>query len=233
MQGMPYQPGKVFKFVDQEGWAQQQLHDGSLDSVLDPFLTVITNLDITASCWGCATLSGWTVETACIWQNMFQPVGAVVDKARQRLQLMYPQQQPYVAMHLRLGGLTGEEGAPGPERGRSPLHNFLAGSRCATQLASNKSILLTQSPVLLITDHHYLRQAVLEGLFANLITPPGLPVHLDRAEGQPIHSHQDTFVDMVLMGWADCLVTSRSGFSLHAWLYGGAKACTVPLTSCL
>jgi hypothetical protein len=239
-QGIPYDQtlssGPVFSFVDDAGWNQPELHDGSLDRVADTFLVVITNLPINGSCWKCPPLaSAWSVESACVWQHMFRPVGDILRQAESELARMYPTDtRGYVAVHLRLGGLTGEEGIPGSERGGlSPLHDFLAGATCAARLAASSSISLRDAPVLVVTDNHDLRQALQQGALPTVVTPAGLPVHLDQAQGQSLAAHRSTIVDLVLLSSGTCLVTSVSGFSLHAWLYGGAKPCTAALTSCL
>jgi hypothetical protein len=152
----------------------------------------------------------------------------VLNQARAELARLYPSgPSPYVAVHMRLGGLTGEEGVPGVDRGLSPLPNFIAGIRCGVKLANSRHISLTATPALVITDNHYLRQRLHDNLLRDVVAPGGLPVHLDRAEGQSLEAHRNAIVDLVLLGWSECLVTSRSGFSLHAWLYGGAKECTI------
>ena len=138
-----------------------------------------------------------------------------------------------MAVHLRFGGLTGEEGIPGVERGLSPLPNFVAGLRCAKQLATSHHLDLSRQHVLIVTDNHHLRKGLQDKLVSNVVAPGGLPVHLDRAHNQSLQAHQKTIVDLVLLGWAECLVTSRSGFSLQAFLYGGAKPCSVQFTKCL
>lgn len=235
-EGVELLPGKVMSFIDKDGWASTQLLDGSLAALPDDFITVVTNLPLNGTCYGCPEVQAvYSADAACMWQRMFQPHHAILARAKAQLAELYPAgDHPYVALHLRLGGLIGEEGAPGPERGKSPLHNFVAAARCAAQAAQHHGIDVTAVPVLAITDNHYLRKFLQErsGVM-NCVTPDGLPVHLDRAVGQSLSAHQSTVVDMVLLGWSSCLVVSRSGFSEHAWLFGGGKPCRVELTSCL
>jgi hypothetical protein len=233
--GVPLERGRFFQLIDPGKWVDPVLHDGTLSKIQDQFLTISTNLEINGTCWNCPSIvSQWSKEAACLWQQLFRPTDAIVHQAQAQLMKLYPgPPRQYVAVHLRLGGLTGETGIPGVERGKSPLHNFFAGTRCAAKLARNSNIDLRQTPALVITDNHVLREALLELDLGSLVSPAGLPVHLDHADGHSLQAHQSTFADMVMLGWAQCLVTSRSGFSLHAWLYGGAKPCVLPFKSCL
>lgn len=235
MQGISIERGATYHFVDTDGWNRAELHDDTLANVTDTFLTNVTNMPINGSCRNCAPIAlEWSADAACLWHSIFSPTQVILDQARAELARLYPRgPSPYVAVHLRLGGLTGEEGAPGPDRGLSPLPNFIAGVRCGVQLARSRHIGLTATPALVITDNHYLRKGLQENLLGNMVAPGGLPVHLDRADGQSLQAHRNTVVDMVLLGWGECLVTSRSGFSLHAWLFGGAKECAIPFKSCL
>jgi hypothetical protein len=214
---------------------RMELQDGRLGHVQDTFLTKVSNMKLNATCWRCAAIeSEWSKDAACLWHSVFRPADAVLAAARTEFARLYPYgPSPYVAVHLRLGGLTGEEGIPGVERGLSPLPNFIAGAQCAVKLADRLKISLAATPVLVVTDNHRLRQGLKSDTFGNMVAPQGLPVHLDHAVDQSLAAHRNTIVNMVLLGWAECIVTSRSGYSLHAWLYGGATDCFVPFTSCL
>jgi len=231
MKGIPYQRSTVLSFID--SWSDPKLHDGSLNDLADPFLTIITNMPLNGTCWHCPPVpSVWSKEASCLWQSLFRPVDPIIQQARAEMARLYPRgPHPYVAVHLRLGGLTGEQEVR--VRGRSPLDDFIAGARCASQLAAENSIDLTQTPTLYVTDNHFLRQALQGKYFGQMVAPIGAPVHLDRAAGQSLEAHRSTVVDMVMMAWSTCLVTSVSGYSLHTWLYGGATPCTIPLTTCL
>lgn len=235
-QGITIEEGPQVVFIDPPAWRDSRLHDGSMLSINDTFITVVTNMELHRPCHGCPDTpsSEWSEEAACIWQNMFRPVEAILQQARVQLQQLYPGgMQPYVAAHLRLGGLEGERDGPGYERGKAPLENVIASLRCASKLATNSSIDLGTTPVLVITDNHNLRRMLQENIVGRVVTPPGLPVHVSKAGGQTLEAHRSTVVDMVLLAWSECLATSKSGFSLHAWLYGGAKPCRLPWTTCL
>lgn len=232
--GITYSTSVVYSFVDNDGWNDQHLHDGTLAQHTETFLTIHTNLNIDGRCWGCAPVnSSWSEEAACLWQHMFRPVRGVLEAATAELRDLYPGGlRPYVAVHLRMGGMTGEMDDVASFRSQGALANLLAGAKCASWLAGNHSIRPAQ-PVLVITDNHKLRLGIQERLLHNMVAPKGLPVHLDRAEAQPLEAHMRTFVDLVMLAWGHCLVTSRSGYSLHAWLYGGAKPCTMQMAACL
>lgn len=235
--GIDVQRGHTLSFIDDTvgGWQAPQLTDGSLQQLNGTFVTIVTNIPFNRPCTACQPVGGiWTQQGACFWQAVFKPREHILQQAEEQLLMIYSTPlPPYVAIHLRLGGLTGEEGAPGPERGKDPLHNVLAAVRCAGQLAKNNSISVMQTPYLVITDHHALRQLVQQHALLDFVSPSGLPVHLDRAQGESVEAHASTVVDMVLLAWSHCLVTSRSGFSEHAWLYGGGKTCRVQFTDCL
>lgn len=233
-QGIQIQQGPRLNFINLEGWAKPQLLDGSLARINDTFLTIVTNLQLDWTCGGCPRIgSQYSEEAACLWQQMFRPLDSITAAAAAELQQVYPGGlRPYVAAHLRLGGLVGEWGPPGPDRGKAPLENYLAAVRCTAQLAANSSIDLDETPALFITDNHNLRQVIQQGHYRRVVAPTGLPVHT-AAGKQSLQEHRRSVVDMVLLGWADCIVTSHSGFSLHAWLYGGAKPCILPWRSCL
>jgi hypothetical protein len=238
-QGIEIEDGPSLSFKDPPGWKSLTRHiqNGSLQGMDDTFIFIKTNMELHRRCQGCPNVtSQWSEEAACLWQNMFRPVEPILQQARVQLQQLYPGDvhvRPYVAVHLRLGGLEGEEGGPGYERGKSPLENFLASVRCAAKLASKSSIDLDETPALVVTDNHNLRQMLQEQHFRRIVTPEGLPVHVGKAEDQSLEAHRSTVVDMVLLGWSECLATSKSGFSLHAWLYGGAKPCRLAWKSCL
>lgn len=73
------------------------------------------------------------------------------------------------------------------------------------------------------------------GNVVGAVAPSGSPTHIDRVRNATLgaRAHEATFVDLALLAGAACLVTSKhSGFSHHAWLAGGGKACHRVLTDC-
>jgi hypothetical protein len=224
------------QFHNREG-AQKLLQQvGHLSNINDSLITIQTNIGLNYSWDGSSTFewdSDSSTQAACVWQSMFKPVPPILQAAQAELGHLFPgESQPYVTVHLRLGGLEGEWGKPGPDRGKAPLENFLAAVKCASELTANSTV-GKGTPALVITDNHVLRKVVQGNHFQGLVSPSGLPVHLALAKGQSLDAHRRTVVDMVLLASGECLATSKSGFSLHAWLYGGAKPCMVPWTNCL
>ena len=76
------------------------------------------------------------------------------------------------------------------------------------------------------------RCVVQERNLANIVTPDLTPVHIDLAAANSVDDHKTSVVDMMLLSRAECLVTSQSGFSHHAWLAGGGKACQRMFFNC-
>ena len=70
-------------------------------------------------------------------------------------QAMYTELAPrYVAVHLRLGGLTGEKVFGSARSGGTPLGNFLKSIECANRMAKHAGI---TAPIMFVADHHELR----------------------------------------------------------------------------
>lgn len=66
----------------------------------------------------------------------------------------------------------------------------------------------------------------------NIVTPDIQPVHMDMAASEGPDKHMNSVVDLTLLARAACLVSTSSGFSHHAWLYGGGKSCHKPFWEC-
>jgi len=62
---------------------------------------------------------------------------------------------------------------------------------------------------------------------AHATTPNFLPTHMARLDEQEKSGKaaMATFVDLMLLARASCLVASDSGFSEAAWLLGGGRPC--------
>jgi hypothetical protein len=244
---------KHYDFVDKD---MPAVRDGSILQDSDvPFITFFTNAGADAACYGCPQLDLWTRETACIWKRLFRPADDIVLRAEKQLQSLFKQSKlpVYDALHLRLGGLTGELELDAVERagGRNPLQQFANAVECVRKLQQNITGSLgaplasngaaddhpmssnVSDPVMIVTDNHEFRRLVQGGaLGPAFVAPQGLPIHTDRAVGQQLVTHQNTVVDLVLLGWARCLVVSPTALSYHAWLYGGGKECRRPFMHC-
>lgn len=227
LQGISYEPGKIVRFIDGES---SEVKSGSLSHAPDKFITLQTNMFMTGDCHMCPPLtSGFSQDAACVWRRIFKPTDSIVERANHILREMYPRGKKFVAVHLRLGGLSGE-GVQ--ERGNGPLANFLDAISCARKLATMATTVEKRTPILIVTDNHELRQFLQARQIPSLLTPPSLPVHLDVAKQRPLEEHQSTIVDMALLARSECLVIMRSGFGHHAWLYGGGKQCVAQLPGC-
>jgi hypothetical protein len=62
---------------------------------------------------------------------------------------------------------------------------------------------------------------------AHAVTPGFLPSHMARLDDEEKagKSAMATFIDLLLLAWARCLVASESGFSETAWMLGGGRTC--------
>lgn len=60
-----------------------------------------------------------------------------------------------------------------------------------------------------------------------MTTPNFLPTHMARLDEQEKTGKAAiaTFVDLMLLARASCLIASESGFSEAAWLLGGGRPC--------
>lgn len=198
--------------------------DGSLLNATDDVIVVHTNRYMDATCKGCPPLSLWGADAPCLWTRVFKPVATVQWRAQQQLQELFGRDAlpRYVAIHMRLGGLAGETELDRVRGGGTQLGNFMAAVSCGQRLLHSHGI---RVPLLMVVDSHEVRERLKDRGFPSVVTPAGAPVHLDRADGASIEQHQATIVDLALLARAECLVTSPSGFSHHAWLAGGGKAC--------
>lgn len=214
--------------------------NGNLTNLTEQFVVVQTNQHMDAECPACPALHPTTSSTACTWARLFKPADDVIAQAEQQLQQLYGSSNvtQYVAIHLRLGGFTGEAEH---ERGSGPLKNFAGAVRCANRLAQQHNI-SSSTPLLMVTDNHHLRSFIREGHLRHVVGPNTQSVHIDQALNldDNARAHRSTVVDLVLLSRAVCLVTSPgyrhgslSGFSHHAWLLGGAKPCRVDFRKCI
>lgn len=227
----------VLRFMN--GAHHPVLLEGKLGNMTEPFVVLQTNARMEALCKGCPELSEMDAKTACVWNRLFRPTDAIYKQADQELQRMYGNSSArYVAVHLRLGGFTGEGEH---ERGKGPLKNFAGAIRCANQLARQSNI-SSSTPILLVTDNHHLRTFIQGDNLLNVVTPSTEPIHIDQALhlDQNVRAHSSTVVDLILLSRGVCLVTSPgyrhgglSGFSHHGWLLGGAKPCHIDFRRCI
>lgn len=152
--GLTLPKGPVFAAIDRP-W--HELRSGLLFSMKEDVITVHTNQYIDSPCPGCPPVTLWGSDATCLWSRMFKPLPGLELRATKQLQVLYKSSTPppYTAIHMRLGGLTGESEIPFVRGGGSPFDNFLAAATCANRLRVHYSMDL---PILVITDNHKLRE---------------------------------------------------------------------------
>jgi hypothetical protein len=231
------QKAPVLRFMN--GAHHPLVLNGSLANATEQFVIVQTNQRMDALCHGCPQLQEMEASTACVWTRLFRPTDEIIREAEQELvRLFNSSSKQYVAVHLRLGGFTGEGEH---ERGKGPLKNFAGAVRCANQLAREQNI-SSSTPIVMVTDNQHLRAFLREGHLPNVVAPSADAVHIDQALAldNNLTAHRSTVVDLLLLSRGGCLVTSPgyrhgglSGFSHHGWLLGGAKPCHIDFRRCI
>eukprot|EP00195_Chlamydomonas_chlamydogama_P014630 CAMPEP_0202897766 /NCGR_PEP_ID=MMETSP1392-20130828/6450_1 /ASSEMBLY_ACC=CAM_ASM_000868 /TAXON_ID=225041 /ORGANISM="Chlamydomonas chlamydogama, Strain SAG 11-48b" /LENGTH=307 /DNA_ID=CAMNT_0049583505 /DNA_START=282 /DNA_END=1202 /DNA_ORIENTATION=+ len=148
-------------------------------------------------------------QRSCILHELFKPSELLrTHVLDMRKKLFGSTAVKYVAVHLRLGGLTGEMWAIDRF---DHFQGLMAAMSCARDLAAAHNV---TSPVLLLTDNVVLRQHVHEGMFKNFITTPYHASHAGKSG--PQDTMLTSFTDLLLLSQATCLVGSPSGFSYVA-----------------
>lgn len=116
-----------------------------------------TNQHLWAACAGCPNMTDWSQEAACAASRLWKPTEEILQRAKEHTRQLYGDADArYVAVHMRLGGMTGEKEYPvdWTRGGGTPFSSFLRSVRCANQLAKQEGIAV---PTLMITDNHALR----------------------------------------------------------------------------
>jgi len=125
---------------------------------------------------------------------------------------------PYIGLHLRLGGMIGEGDAIASTHcvtsrnkqfctGR--LQTFLSGLSCALKARYTYRV-----PIVIITDDQSVKQ-----FFSTLSPMPGVFVfsqqvhHLDKSPSRDLDDHMSTFIELYILSNAKHLILSQSGFS--------------------
>lgn len=219
------------------------------------FLVVRTNKRIEDQCEICPTVeSRYHPDAVCMAQAMFTTTQKVKDMATVQLGRLYPNMPStlaassdagYVAVHLRLGHMKGEEKAIRRVPGHQELQVTLEAISCAWGLSNtiNRQINMATTPILLLTDHKDVRHFAQHGRLANVVSPSYDAVHIAYRPGftllpsrQPTDAlaeeYDAIFADVELLARSTCLVRSRSGFSEMGWLLGGGKSCGLNIMDC-
>lgn len=183
---------------------------------------------------------------SCIFHTLFQPsmqLAALVRSLRE--QLFGSATEPYVAVHLRIGGFEGERGVVRGGLGganHTTTEAVVSALRAAQQLAAGKQL---PAPVLVLTDNDALRRRLRSGELPGFISTPFMAKHAAKV-GQhdsqaKRHAMLTSFADLMLLSQASCLVGSPSGFTRLALIWGrhdcfllangDGKGWTVPVQS--
>ncbi|KAJ9534823.1 hypothetical protein QJQ45_017285 [Haematococcus lacustris] len=135
-----------------------------------------------------------------------------VQRAEQHFkELRLTPQQPYTAIHLRLGGSMGE--ATSLDRDKA-LQLVLSSSLCARRLAQQHGY---EGPVVMVTDHAILRQFIAAGMLQNVTVTKMIPHHFDQAL-DALDGLVDIVSDLVVLSHAKCQVCARApALMLPGW----------------
>ncbi|KAJ9534828.1 hypothetical protein QJQ45_017283, partial [Haematococcus lacustris] len=164
---------------------------------------------------GLPPIKDFWYDLHCVWHAMFQPSDQVVKRAEQHFnELRLTPQQPYTAIHLRLGGSMGE--ATALDRDKS-LQLVLSSSLCAKRLAQQHGY---EGPVVMVTDHAILRQFIAAGILQNVTVTKMIPHHFDQAL-DALDGLVDIVSDLVVLSHAKCQVMGLRGYSNMAHWWAG------------
>ncbi len=189
---------------------------------------------------------------ACVFDALFRPsekLRGFVSGVRR--ELFGSVVRPYVAVHIRLGGLKGErvdvrrggnrvswpgsgvqrtrwcslksDGRPPQTQEQIVTANLIAASRLAAAYGIS-------APILVITDNEQLRGRLKEGLIPGFVAPPYLASHVAFSDGKDAlqQAMLTSFADILLLAQARCFVGANSGFTYTALIWGRHKCFLMP-----
>jgi hypothetical protein len=128
--------------------------------------------------------------------------------------------------------LTRGAGHSGAEELRySQLHTILSVTSCTNDMTYRAGLpQLSHKPGLLVTDDSVVRRWVAGGLLRPWVAHTAQVVHI-KSVHLTDKSHEDLWVDVMMLAMADCLVLSSSGFSYVA-LWMSNSTCFTPMVAC-
>ena len=102
---------------------------------------------------------------------------------------------------------------------------------CAKDLASSQGI---TAPILLLTDNEALRGHLRSGTFNGFVTTPYSASHMYYARGKKSGKRalMTSFLDLMLLSRAHCLIGSPSGFSITSLIWGRHE-CYLGIGQCM
>jgi hypothetical protein len=168
----------------------------------------------------------------CEWAVLFAPTQQLRDRAEAQLAKMGVK-RPYTAVHLRMGGLAGEKKTidrtgMGGNHGECTEALSKAAVRCAQGVS--KGMAWSSHSTLVVVDNEDVRAHIAAGKLAGAVGPSYSAVHVSLAKHGVTW---DSWVDLYMLSQAECLVTSRSGFSSIAAWWRHKDVCTASIQACL
>lgn len=166
----------------------------------------------------------------CMWSKLFQPTAELTSARNAALSGAFNTTSTdfsYVAVHLRIGDMIGEETE---KRTRAcSLLAQLAAQQCSLELSNTQIPDAPALPILFITDNSVLRWGIANHLFYRMVGPTYLAYHIAHTSGL---DYMGEYVDLMLLAGAKCLVASHSGFSNIA-LWWGKHTCVTSVNECI
>ena len=199
----------------------QSMLDNGSNATFSLYTNIWHGIEVDPSLLRSLVSVGNSRET-CWFNAFFKPTHTVSQAIAEELLRMGVMSE-YVAVHLRIGGLEGEEG---------DLHRIdrfeaqNAAIYCAKKMAVAHD--LHASPVVFVTDNRILRFIINRGYLSEIVGPSGDHVsHIVTGS----HAHEEafkSFVELGILAKSSCTVTSRSGYSNVAmWWSGNTCASTI------
>lgn len=169
------------------------------------------------------TEDGYTADTrsfhSCLFNMLYRPSAMVTDSAAQELYKMYYGIIPrrFIAVHLRMGGLEGEEKALDRHQGARDITVVSAAVEFAVTLATKRGIDPTVTPVAFVSDNRHLRFMLRNEFITGAVSPSAPNAkHIDIGSNSTPAHFVSEFVEVRILSQADCLLHSLSGFSAMA-----------------
>ena len=162
-------------------------------------------------------------DLSCVFNILFRPSALLRQGMDEEIAFMYPRAIspfPYVAIHLRMGGLAGEPHAIERQSGKRDIHVIAAALAFSKSLAETRGI---TEAVAFVSDNDHLRWLLGERFINHAVAPrAGSAHHIDlfvAAEGENATTlFLPEFVEIGVLARSVCLVHSRSGFSaISVW----------------
>jgi hypothetical protein len=206
----------------------QSVLDNGRAAVISVYTNIWHGLEVDPSLLRGLASVGNLRET-CWFKALFKPTESITIAIASEL-LHMGVTSKYAAVHLRIGGLEGEE---------RDLHRFdrfeaqNAAIYCAKKMINESAHDdLHTSPVVFVTDNSILRFIINRGYLSGVVGPRGDHVsHIVTGS----HAHKESlksFVELGILAQSSCIVKSRSGYSELATWWSGTT-CVATVDACI